>query len=107
MKKTAIFASILMALGLSAPAFAEQPQQAAPQAPMPETAPATDFSDTELQNLPMFRMILKKFVMNIQVVWKVLKILTKPPSYNRKPARKWFKPFKMKVWMLRHIAISL
>ena len=49
MKKTAIFASILMALGLSPPAFAEQPQQAAPQAPMPETAPATDFSDSELQ----------------------------------------------------------
>lgn len=49
MKKTAILASILMTVGLSASAFAEQPQQAAPEAPMPEAAQTVDFSDTDLQ----------------------------------------------------------
>jgi len=53
MKKTATLVSILMALGLSTSAMAEQgygsPEQATPQAPMPETAPAADFSDADLQ----------------------------------------------------------
>lgn len=53
MKKTAMLVSILMALGLSTSAMAEQnygsPEQATPQAPMPETAPAADFSDADLQ----------------------------------------------------------
>ena len=49
MKKTATLVSILLALGLSTSAMAEQPQQAAPQAPMPEAAQAADFNDADLQ----------------------------------------------------------
>lgn len=53
MKKTATLVSVLMALGLSTSAMAEQgygsPEQAAPQAPKPETAPASDFRDADLQ----------------------------------------------------------
>lgn len=53
MKKTATLVSILMALGLSTSAMAEQgtqaPQQAAPQAPMPESNQAADFSEADLK----------------------------------------------------------
>lgn len=50
MKKTALLTSLLMALGLSTSALAEQgydnPGQAAP---VPEAAPSTDFSENDLQ----------------------------------------------------------